>query len=192
MYYCIEEITERVQCYRVDLGLYLNKTIKNLKNIFDKLIIACMDRVEFHKHTTDLMYKESVKSMDELRQSNKILELHKQDIMKLYECQRSESEFFCEMNEASKNEIEILKTIIENFNLKNDLIKRDSDNIKNKKKKENSRKQLEEEQQPVKEKTEAIQDVHEKLKEMTTNFNDIITNWETQQNEKKENLAILL
>ena len=60
-YFCMEEIAERVKCYKSELGILLSTNIKTMKELFDSFMNIGLSIIKYHKMTNDKIFKQSLK-----------------------------------------------------------------------------------------------------------------------------------
>lgn len=53
VYYCLEEVKERVKCYKIDLGVIMENSVVNLKKIIDRMLLAAARIINDHRETND-------------------------------------------------------------------------------------------------------------------------------------------
>ena len=57
----MEEIAERVKCYKSELGILLSTNIKTMKELFDSFMNIGLSIIKYHKMTNDKIFKQSLK-----------------------------------------------------------------------------------------------------------------------------------
>lgn len=63
-YYCLEEVKERVKCYKIDLGVIMEHNVINLKKIIDRMLLNAARIINDHKQTNDQITKKNLKEME--------------------------------------------------------------------------------------------------------------------------------
>lgn len=90
-YFCLEEIKERVKCYKIDLGVIMEQNVVNLKRIVDRMLTTASRIIHDHKETNDNILKKNLKEVEKIvDEKNHFESKSKQtdQLMQMYKCER--------------------------------------------------------------------------------------------------------
>ena len=87
--YCIEEVNERVRCYRFELGSVLEKVSLNTQKIFERLLEQTLRlNLETNKRYENQI-QSNLNTIDRLEKEKRILENDSRDLRNRYFVQES-------------------------------------------------------------------------------------------------------
>jgi hypothetical protein len=73
-YYCLEEVKERVKCYKIELGVIMEHNVINLKKIIDRMLLNASRIINDHRETNDQITKKNQKEMENVAKEKEFFE----------------------------------------------------------------------------------------------------------------------
>lgn len=105
-YYCLEEVKERVKCYKIELGVIMEKNVVSLKKIIDKMLINASRIINDHKDTNDQITKKNLKEMETVVEEKDFFQRRCKQLDQLLDMYKCERDYLEHQLTALKNEVE--------------------------------------------------------------------------------------
>lgn len=110
--FCLDSVTERVKCYRCELGNVLLKCSVTFRNIFEKVLENSIKMHNEFKSKSDKQMQENLLIIERLEKEKKELEIKNRNLKNLYNFQESEYKI-CRINcDSLQNEIVLLHELL--------------------------------------------------------------------------------
>lgn len=105
-YYCLEEVKERVKCYKVELGVIMEHNVINLKRIIDRMLLNASRIINDHKQTNDQITKKNLKEMESVVKEKEFFQRRNKQLDQLLDMYKCERDYLEHHMISLKNEIQ--------------------------------------------------------------------------------------
>ena len=107
-YYCLEEVKERVKCYKVELGVVMEKNVINLKKIIDRMLLNASRIINDHKQTNDKITRKNLKEMETVVEEKEFFQRRNKELDQLLDMYKCEREYLEHHMKSLNKEIEYM------------------------------------------------------------------------------------
>jgi hypothetical protein len=172
-FYCLEQIKERVKCYKVGLGTLMEELLGSVKAIVDKILVSTLKTIEEHKQTNDKMMEKNLEAVNSILEEKRFYEQRTKQLLLYCEVLKEQKEYFAKNLEATKSHVEYMEQREKNLTLAltggEDVLSRQTDDF-------------------YKKRQESLESIRNFLKNLTVEFNSTIQDWQEHYNSKKGDL----
>lgn len=117
-FYCLQEINERVGCYKVSLGGIMREGLEGLKKGIDGLLLGSLRMIEEHRLTNDQIMEKNLEAVNRVLEEKKFYEQRTKELLLYCEVLKEQKDYFKKNLDASKLELDYLQKHEEQLVLK--------------------------------------------------------------------------
>lgn len=108
-YFCLEEIKERVKCYKIDLGIIMESNVVNLKKIIDRMLLNASRIINDHKESNNDVFNKNMQKIKNVIDERNHFELKSKQTDQLLQMFKCERDYMEHSLKSLQNELDFMR-----------------------------------------------------------------------------------